>query len=257
MKFTLGVYFAIKRLLRKINLGFVVLRFPRDFEGDGLFTSRARSFESDLQFLKAKSATVEELGRDFCIDWRTHTFLWALKTSRKVSKHGAWIELGTGKAWMFTFAKHYFEPNFFPSTFLLDRFSEHAVDAISGQTMEHLTHESYISDPGGEITRLRFRELPVEVIPCELPDGLSSLTNRGLRFSFVHVDLNAAQPEVDSLRILWPQIDEGGLVLLDDFGSPEFSASRKSMEALSAEIGFHILCLPTGQGLVIKGKGGS
>lgn len=253
MKFTFRVYFGLKRLLRRVNLGLVVLRFPRVFEGDGLFTSRVRSFESDPQFLKAKDATVEELGRDFCIDWRTHTFLWALKTSRSISNDGAWVELGTGKAWMFTFAKHYFEPHFFSRTFLLDRFSENAVDSISGLPLHGLTHDSYISDPGGENTRLRFGGLPVEVVPCELPHGLASLLDSEIRFSFVHVDLNAAQPEVDSLRILWPRIEKGGLVLLDDFGSPEFSASRVGMESLASEIGFNILCLPTGQGLVIKG----
>ena len=72
------------------------------------------------------------------------------------------------------------------------------------------------------------------------------------RIRFVHVDLNAAAPEVEGLRYLWHKIVYGGIVLLDDYGSPEFIDSHEAMDVLAKELGFEILGLPTGQGLIIK-----
>jgi hypothetical protein len=52
--------------------------------------------------------------------------------------------------------------------------------------------------------------------------------------------------------MLWDRLVPGGIVLLDDFGSPEFIDSNKAMRELSLELRFEILGLPTGQGLIIK-----
>ena len=57
---------------------------------------------------------------------------------------------------------------------------------------------------------------------------------------------------MQSVRILWDRLVPGAIILLDDFGSPEFSESRKAMTELSKELSFEILGIPTGQGLIIK-----
>jgi hypothetical protein len=221
--------------------------FPRDFEQDGLATSRIRPFAEDPVFQQAKTKTVEAIGRDFEIDWRTHTFVWAYKLSQSLP--GVSIELGTGKAWMFTFLLNHTGVSSLGKAYLIDRFSAMAVDKRSGEIIQGTENMYYTSDLIA--LKSRFLSEPgVEFIQGELPQVLSDFIPTEIRF--IHVDLNAAEPEVKSLRILWDRLVPGGIVLLDDFGSPEFISSNRAMRELSLELQFDILGLPTGQGLIIK-----
>jgi hypothetical protein len=241
------IYQSLKKFLRAFNLGFLVLLFPRDFEQDGLATSRIRPFSGDLQFQEAKRKTVETIGRDFEIDWRTHTFVWAYKLSQSLP--GIAIELGTGKAWMFTFLLNHTGVSCLGHALLIDRFSSMAVDKKSGETIQGTVNRYYTSD----LDELKYRfssEPGVKLIKGELPSILSEVILDKIRF--IHVDLNAAEPEAQSLRLLWDRLVPGAIVLLDDFGSPEFLESNKAMRELSIELKFEILGLPTGQGLIIK-----
>ena len=221
--------------------------FPRDFEQDGLATSRIRPFAEDPLFQKAKARTIEVIGRDFEIDWRTHTFVWAFKSAQSLP--GVSIELGTGKAWMFTFLLNHEEVSNLGDVHLIDRFSSMAVDKKSGEVIQGTENVYYTSNL--DELKSRFSSEPgVNFIQGELPQTLSEVDTDKIRF--IHVDLNAAQPEVQSLRMLWDRLVPGGIVLLDDFGSPEFMESNKAMRELSLELKFEILGLPTGQGLIIK-----
>jgi len=240
-------YRSLKKALRTFNLGFLLLMFPRDFEQDGLATSRIRPFAEDPLFQKAKARTIEVIGRDFEIDWRTHTFVWAFKSAQSLP--GVSIELGTGKAWMFTFLLNHEEVSNLGDVHLIDRFSSMAVDKKSGEVIQGTENVYYTSNL--DELKSRFSSEPgVNFIQGELPQTLSEVDTDKIRF--IHVDLNAAQPEVQSLRMLWDRLVPGGIVLLDDFGSPEFMESNKAMRELSLELKFEILGLPTGQGLIIK-----
>jgi predicted O-methyltransferase YrrM len=70
--------------------------------------------------------------------------------------------------------------------------------------------------------------------------------------SFLHIDLNAAEPEVASLKLLWDLITPGGIVVLDDYCHHGRRAQFIAMNELAIELQFSILSLPTGQGLIIK-----
>jgi hypothetical protein len=83
-----------------------------------------------------------------------------------------------------------------------------------------------------------------------VPEVLESIDVREI--SFLHIDLNATKPEVDSLRMLWPHLVPNAIILLDDYGFPSFESSRLAHCALAEELGYEILGLPTGQGLILK-----
>jgi hypothetical protein len=70
--------------------------------------------------------------------------------------------------------------------------------------------------------------------------------------SFLHIDLNTAQAEVAGLKLLYESLKLGAIVLLDDYGFPNYVESRISHDQLADELGYEILSLPTGQGLIIK-----
>lgn len=245
---TYFLYHASRKLLRKVNIGFLLMRFPMYFEQDGLATSRLRTFENDPLFLEAKAQTIRNIGLDFEIDWRTHVFIWAFRNTVNLPGHA--LELGTGKAWMFTMLLNYSGSQQLKDVILVDRFSDNAVDSYSGKVIDGKIHDSYTSDI--DAIRKRFMSCGgnVQIVQGEIPQVLESLKISEVRF--LHLDLNAAKPETDSLRMLWPQLVKGAVVLLDDYGSPEFVNSHVSMNNLSNELQFDILGLPTGQGLIIK-----
>lgn len=241
------LYRKLNSLLRRWGLGIHILLFPRDFSQDGLTTSRIRQFQDDEKFQEAKNKTIELVGRDFEIDWRAHVFLWCLKSSQNLP--GWAVELGTGKAWMFTMALNHPDIVDLGKVCLIDRFSTSAVDKVTGAQLPGSSHQFYSDNPGSLLSRFA-EHTGVQIAQGELPEVLFSLDIPYIRF--LHVDLNAASPEVQSVRILWDRIVPGAIILLDDFGSPEFSESRKAMTQLSKELSFEILGIPTGQGLIIK-----
>jgi len=241
------LYKIMNQLLKRVGLGFYIALFPRDFAQDGLLTSRVRAFEEDTNFQTAKIKTSNIIGHDFEIDWRTHVFLWCLKSTSHLP--GWAVELGTGKAWMFTMAVNHPDFHDLKRVHLIDRFSSLAVAKDTGLPISGTSHLSYSSDPESLRTRFSQQE-DFFVTQGELPQILHKIELTTIRF--IHVDLNAAEPEVASLKILWPNLVSGSIVLLDDFGSPEYSLSRNAMTELSKELAFSILGLPTGQGLIIK-----
>jgi hypothetical protein len=241
------LYWAVRNVLRRVNFGFVLLFFPRDFEQDGVATSRIRPFENDPDFTEAKAETVRMVGSDFHIDWRSHVFLWAFKESLRLG--GSSVELGTGKAWMFTMALNHPDISDLGEVYLIDRFSSMSVNKLTGEPLAGTNNNYYSSDLDN--LRLRFAsQSGVMFVQGEIPEVLDTLEIKDV--GFIHVDLNAAAPEVAGLRFLWKRLKSGGVVLLDDYGSPEFRESHEAMDALAKELGVKILGLPTGQGIILK-----
>ncbi|WP_278246430.1 hypothetical protein [Yoonia tamlensis] len=68
----------------------------------------------------------------------------------------------------------------------------------------------------------------------------------------IHIDMNNPQPEIAALRFVWDRIVTGGSVLLDDYAQKDYEPQKVAMDALCAQMGLHILSLPTGQGFIIK-----
>lgn len=242
-----SLYRKLNSFLRRWGVGIHILLFPRDFSQDGLTTSRFRQFQEDEKFQEAKTKTIQQVGNDFEIDWRSSVFLWCLRSTDKLP--GWAVELGTGKAWMFTMALNHPDTEKLGKVHLIDRFSISAVDKVTGAQLPGTSHNSYSDNPAELVARFAgHRE--VRITQGELPGVLSGLELSQIRF--LHVDLNAAEPEVQSVRILWDRLVPGAIILLDDYGSPEFSESRKAMTQLSKELSFEILGIPTGQGLIVK-----
>jgi O-methyltransferase len=243
------IYHGIRKWLARVNLGFMLLSFPRDFEQDGLATSRIRPFSEDVDFEDAKRETVNMIGMDFQIDWRSHVFLWAFGSTLLLP--GVAVELGTGKGWMFTMAFNHRKIPTLGDVILIDRFSIWSVDKVTGQPQVGHKNDVYSSDLEALLERFS-DERGVRIVKGDLPGVLNEIDLRAKAIRFIHVDLNAAKPEVDSLKVLWANLLPGAIVLLDDFGSPEFVESNLAMRELATELDFQILGLPTGQGLIIK-----
>jgi hypothetical protein len=221
------------------------------FYEDGLFTLQHRDFETDEVFNSAYKSAIElatSAGSDPHIRWRARIFEYFLKTRLP----GKCVELGTAHGFMFYFALKKMQLanfNFEDSKiYLIDKFDQQKLDPHTGSLLPEI--ETRYANSLNSV-RSNFSEFEfVECIQGLIPNVLSTLDLTNI--SFLHIDLNAAQPEIEALRLLWKFLSPNAIVLLDDYGFPNFSSSQQSHTELAKELGYEILGLPTGQGLIIK-----
>jgi hypothetical protein len=83
-----------------------------------------------------------------------------------------------------------------------------------------------------------------------LPGSLNGAALEAI--AWLHVDLNSANAEIATLEILFDRLVPGGLLVLDDYGWIAYGAQKTAEDAFFAKLGYHVLELPTGQGLVVK-----
>jgi len=234
----------------------VVDGFWRTFEAnawyeDGLATLKNQGFRNTQNFIDAYDAAVREatsLNLDPHIRWRAHIFESFLRSA----KPGTRLELGTAHGFMFKFAltKHKLDGclDLGSEIILVDKFSQNSVDPVSGELLDQM-NVRYANDI--QAVKSTFQAFPnVRVEQGDVPEVLSSLDLKTI--SFLHLDLNAANPEAEALEQLWPKLIPGAFVLLDDYGFLEFLPSQIAHDRLASRFGKSICLLPTGQGLLIK-----
>jgi O-methyltransferase len=91
----------------------------------------------------------------------------------------------------------------------------------------------------------------VKVIRGLVPDTLSQLDTQEV--CYLSIDMNNAAPEIAALRFFWNKLVKGAVVLLDDYSYAEcFRPQKEAFDALGCELGFSVLTMPTGQGMIIK-----
>ena len=77
---------------------------------------------------------------------------------------------------------------------------------------------------------------------------VDSITENG-EISFMHIDMNNAEPEKAALEKLYKHVARGGFILLDDYGYNGFGFQKKRL-TLCVNQFILPLSLPTGQGLI-------
>ncbi len=96
----------------------------------------------------------------------------------------------------------------------------------------------------GELCVIRKGPIPETFV------GLESAT-----LSLVHIDLDIYQSILDCLSFVWPRLEIGGFIVLDDYGFPTCPGARAAVDEFFASERCVPLCLQTGQALVFKGVG--
>lgn len=83
-----------------------------------------------------------------------------------------------------------------------------------------------------------------------IPDCFADQRDR--RFRFVHIDVDLAQPTLDSLEFAYPRLVPGGVLVLDDHGSPFCPGAREVTERFFAGRPEPIINMTTGAAFVVK-----
>lgn len=220
------------------------------FSEDSLTTMRNLSFLGDVEFLRGYAAAVSTAGFDYQLRWRTHVVTWAARSCRELP--GSFVELGTGRGWMMAAVLDSTDWGDQQRTaYLFDRFVDAPVNKITGEVMtgENKFRRYYAKN--AQSVRKSFSKWPrVQLVEGSLPGSLAPALTGPI--AFAHIDLNAAQPEIDSLELMWPMLSAGALVVLDDYAFPGHEAQQSAHDELARRLGYRILTLPTGQGLIIR-----
>jgi Methyltransferase domain len=221
---------------------------PRDeapfYAEDGLWTHHGHTFTEDERFSKAYRRAVEGGGFDYGIRWRVHTVLWAAEHGAALD--GAFVECGTGRGFMASAICDYLGWTQRPF-YLYDTFLPVVPDKYGNQTANGTASPVYAEGP--ESVAENFAEWPgVKLIVGKIPGTLLDTEP----IAFLHVDLNHAAAEEAAVRHFWPKLIPGAPMIFDDYGFQGYEAQRAAADRLGRELGFRVLTLPTGQGLVLR-----
>lgn len=225
-------------------------RIPFTFSADGMATMAITSFIDTKKFISAyfRLRVASRAVVDPGLQWRAHQAMWCAAHCMKID--GDFVECGTGKGLMMSAVLDSL-PEWSSSTkrmLLFDTFSPYGIDPVTGENVkESGIRGTYAS--GVEDVSANFSDWDrVELIQGFLPESFSKATLG--KIAFMHIDLNHAPAEIAAVRHLWPLLQRGGMMLLDDYA--QVLEQNQAMNQLAEELQFNILTTASGQGIVIK-----
>jgi len=92
----------------------------------------------------------------------------------------------------------------------------------------------------------------VKLMKGWIPARFGEVADR--RFAFVHVDVDLYEPTRDSIEFFYPRLNEGGILLIDDFGFASCPGATRALAEASGGAGGQMIALSDGGGFLIKGR---
>jgi O-methyltransferase len=87
--------------------------------------------------------------------------------------------------------------------------------------------------------------------PGWIPDRFEEVADR--KFSFVHIDVDLAEPTVASLLFFYPRVEAAGIIVCDDYGQSTSPGATAAVNSFLADKPEKMLMMPDGGGFLIKG----
>ena len=81
----------------------------------------------------------------------------------------------------------------------------------------------------------------ITVRPGFFPESLKGLEER---FCLVSLDVDFYRTTLDGLRYFWPRLEQGGYLMLHDWGSPKLPEVAKALADYEVQIGYKIPAIP-------------
>lgn len=230
------------------------------YQGDIIVHTQADcSFMSCERFKQAYDKTIKIdkerlLGTDSAYDirWRVHTILWAAKHALSVP--GDFLDLGCGFGLLSAAMVNYLEfEKVDKKLFMVDSFCGMDVNNCSEEELErnNTLYLPLVDSNWEKGLRDDFDAYSnIEVIQGFAPKVLAKVSSKN--FSFISIDLNSALAEKDSLKILWPKLNKGGIIVFDDYAFPCHTAQKHAHDDFARANDVLIYTSPTGQGILMK-----
>jgi predicted O-methyltransferase YrrM len=220
---------------------------------NGVATSHNLAVLKTPRFQYALENAISAGGFDYEIYMRQHQAIFCADVALSIHKNGRFVELGTGKGYtMITVLSSLEFKNVDLSeipVFLFDSFSFNGTDKEGKQDSEFGKNIYYAES--FEQVKENFAPHPnVTLVKGLLPQSLYDVETGPI--SFLHIDLNAPEVEIDCLRFLWDRILPGGIILIDDYAHRGFEYTNLMFDSFASEFGLSILTTPYGPGIMIK-----
>lgn len=225
----------------------------RTYNQDGLITMHDCSFVEDPQFANAYSAA-RQTGSwrgpwgQANIHWRAHVLCWAASSASALN--GDFVECGVDRGGTAMLVYRYVGLDKQPNRrfFLYDTFC--GLDPNRSSDTERASYAGIYQECFDEV-KDRFAKYPnVIVSRGSVPDTL--LVRAPERVAYLHIDMNAAEPERAAIEFFWPRLVPGAFIVLDDYAWVSCHAQKVIMDEFAKSMNCTVLSLPTGQGILIK-----
>lgn len=231
------------------------------FWGDRLITlDKSNGFLSDDKFRRAFEAVrgahaYDQYDGAHTISHRLNTLVWAARNALYLE--GDFVECGVFKgdmSWVVVNATDFLSSG--KNFYLYDSFEGFSekysspADFPENPSFFDMAQNVYQCDMY-ENAASRFSNLPsIKLVRGFLPEALDIECPN--KISYLHIDLNSPTAEIGVLDVLFDRVVPGGYIVFDDYGWSLFHRQKEVEDEFMQKRGYHVLELPTGQGLVIK-----
>ena len=212
------------------------------FTGDNLFTyGRTLSFLDDTDMMAAfeKSALTDT---ERSLIWRFHTACWGARNGLRLE--GDFVDCACGLGSV---------SRMIADTLKLATTSKalKLYDNFEFPVHNTVQDKNYSVEELFDYVTNRFADLPQVQVNRGL-DAASLEKTLPEKISFLHLDQSMAELPAESLALLFERLVSGAVVVFNEYGWLGYEDLRQRMLPFFTERGYHILELPTGQGLLIK-----
>ena len=261
------IIFILRTILFNSKRIFIVNN--NSYNEDGLATNHIVDFLKDENFIKGyKEATKDDaMGghpgqikyRAYIINYFANYALMKFKEKKGLEEGGDFVELGTGKGIMakVIMLNSNFKHHNNRKLYLFDTFK--GIPEPLTKNNQELENSKYLNKLHFEgdyfkFTESKFSMYPnVELVKGELPGNLNEKLYQINKIIFLHIDLNNAYSEIESIKLIYDKLAIGSVIILDDYCYDElFREQKDSWDNFIKTKNNIILSLPTGQGIFFK-----
>lgn len=241
-------------ILRNIKLSKSKNGRTKVYEFDGVVTQHNMSVIESPRMQYSIHSANEVAGWDYQIPMRIHQAIWCVDTmlKSKATSKSSLVEIGTGRGYVMMAvlrSRSFLDSDIHNPVFLCDSYLPYSLNSESKQDIENGVNKHYAVN--AEQTRKAFSSFRnVQIVEGNLPDSLN-LVDFG-SIGFCHIDLNNPQVEIECLKKLWPKIEPGGIILIDDYAYLGFGSTYKAFNEFAIEKDVTILTTAFGQGIIFK-----
>mgnify|MGYP001563455888 CR=1 FL=1 len=222
------------------------------YNEDELITGHNADFMKDGKFVSAYNSAVKAgLAISDKIHWRAHIICWA--ALRACQLEGDFVECGVAKGFLSKIIVDYLGFHKISKTFFL-------LDTFEGFTEKYLTESEkrsgkkagdYLNSANYEQVKNTFKDYKnVKIIKGAIPDTLPQVVSS--KIAYLHIDMNCVIPEIAAAEYFWDKLVPGAVIILDDYGHSGHEEQKCAFDEFAKRKDVSLLCLPTGQGLMIK-----
>ncbi len=225
---------------------------PLVYNEAGLTTKRYCPFLEDSLFNESyEKAKKTNTWKYSDVRYRVYNACWAAKQVADLD--GDYVECGVSNGGLSLAVMNYigFDRMKDKRFYLVDTFCGIAEELLTEEEINKGLRERYRYEECYESVKKRFEGFDnVDVVRGIVPDILPEVKSE--KVCYLSIDMNNMKPEIEALHFFWDKLVPGAIVVLDDYAWHGHEVQRKAFDSFAQDFNIEILCLPTGQGLIVK-----